>query len=266
MKIFGEELEFTWDMIRTIPRVYHYTSQGEQIQVHCKPNLEQLYKLFTPLVKVERYKREHDTTAYGKERPAFTLEEWTPPPLKDMFKGALEFQNNKPTVTIHNKFHTEWHYRKPVIFFSEEFVLKLVEILSPHYNIVYIRPTPGLKGFTYDGQGIHPNNDLKILSERYPEVFTIQKLLEIQPDLDYNTAQFILLASSEKHLAVAGGNACVSAYFGGDLLIYNCPDCDSKDRGVWDTDSWLSLLGGSKVYGYKSYDSIIDHITSNWLD
>lgn len=266
MRVLKEHMEFTWDMIRALPKLYHYLESGEDVEVHCKSNLEQLYKIFTPNVKVTNDPPSQAGGSYSYTPPFFVDDNWTPPPLKDMFKGKVEFTDKRPVVTIHNKYTNEWNFTSPVIFLSLEILDELFKLLTPHYNVVYIRPTYNLNGYTLDGQRIHDLGEFELIQEKYPEIVTIQNTLEKNPSLDYNQAQFALLASSDKHIAVAGGNACVSAYFGGEVLIFNCPDCPSHDRGIWKTGSWLELLSKAKIYGYQSYTHILEHVKTNWVD
>lgn len=266
MRLLTEHMEFTWDMIRTLPKLYYYLNQGEEVEVHCKANLEELYRLFTPHVTVQGHPAIQAPGTYSHTPPSFVEESWTPPPLKDMFKDKLKFENNKPIVTIHNKYTNEWNFRRPVIYLSLEFLDEVFKVLTPHFNVVYIRPSLYMNGYSFDGQAIHELGELEMIKEKYPAVLTIQDIMQVRKDLDYNKAQFTLLASSDKHIAVAGGNACISAYFGGELLIYNCPDCPSHNRRIWDTGSWLELLGNSKIVGYQNYDSILEHINTNWVN
>ena len=58
------------------------------------------------------------------------------------------------------------------------------------------------------------------------------------PDISYNTLQFMIEASSERHITVSGGNACIASYFGGDVMIFYSPQGIGAGRGIWKSDSW----------------------------
>lgn len=266
MRLLTEHMEFTWDMVRTLPNLYYYLSQGEEVEVHCKPNLSALYKIFTPYVKERGHRPIHAPGSYSDDPPYFAEKNWTPPPLKEMFKDTLSFADSRPIVTINNKYTTEWGFSSPVIYLDVDILDKLFTLLKPFYNIVYIRPAGPLKGYQVDHQRILELKDFELIKEKHPEVITIQDVVKNNPQLDFNSLQFALLAPSDKHIAVAGGNACVSAYFGGDLVIFNCDSCPSHNRKIWNSNSWLRLLGGSNVIGYSSYDDILDYVKENWLD
>ena len=74
----------------------------------------------------------------------------------------------------------------------------------------------------------------------------------------------MVLANSNHHITPAG-DAVVPSYFGGDVVIYNCPNCTSSTRGVWKTGSWMEKLSGSKIYGYNNYDDLLNNIKEMWI-
>lgn len=267
MRLLTEHMEFTWDMIRTLPQLNYYLSKGEEVEVHCKRNLISLYKLFTPHVVEKSHPQKQAKGTYSDHPPYFAKENWLPPPLKERFKDFLEFDNGKPVITVNNKYTPEWASPVPLIFLDTEFLDNLFTLLKPHYNIVYIRPSNKLKGYQLDGhQALLELGDFELIEKKHPEVITIQDMLINNPDTDFNTVQFALLASSDRHIAVAGGNACVSAYFGGELIIYNCPTCPSHNRRIWETGSWLEMLSNSSITGYKSYSDILTYVKAKWLN
>ena len=62
---------------------------------------------------------------------------------------------------------------------------------------------------------------------------------------------------------MSGGNACLSAYFGGELLIFDNPK--GSPRGVWETGSWLSQVNDSKVTGFQNRDNLVKFVSDNWI-
>ena len=105
--------------------------------------------------------------------------------------------------------------------------------------------------------------DTKLIKEKHPEVLWIGDLKE-KYKIPYNELQFKILSNSDKHLS-SSGDAVIPAYFGGDLVIYNCPNCNSKDRGVWGSGSWLGELSGCEIFGFNKYDEIINKTKLLWL-
>jgi len=201
---------------------------------------------------------------YNHIPPSFTKENWTPPPLNEFYKND-RFVYEKPIVTIHNKITLEWGGIGIFNYFTADALEKIIEDLKDYYTIVYIRPPVEEKySFKHDpAQRLVEINDEEII--RRHNVIYINDLLDENKDLTYNQLQFMLLANSDKHISSAG-EAVIPSYFGGETVIYTCPDCRAVDRGVWKTDSWLKELSGSKIVGYNDYEDINKHITNEWIN
>lgn len=202
-------------------------------------------------------------TCYQHNPPNFTLDSWLPPPIKEHYKNN-RFIFDKPIVTIHNKTTLEWAGSGIFNYFNSEGLEKIILSLKEDYTIVYIRPpVNNIKTFVGDpGQITIDIKDEKII--RKHNVIFLNDLLETNKDLTYNELQFMILANSDKHIASAG-EAVIPAYFGGETLIYNCPNCKSHNRGVWKSGSWMEMLSGSKITGFNDYDNIKKHIEKNWI-
>jgi hypothetical protein len=69
-------------------------------------------------------------------------------------------------------------------------------------------------------------------------------------------------AASDKHISASGGNACLSAYFKGDLIIYDTiNEVPGRSlRGIWQTNSWLELLSGSNITTANNYKQLLNII------
>lgn len=262
MHIIKEFKEFTWDMIRGLPKAYYYHTKGEKVRVLCKPGLRELYYFADEVIEEGRFEPYNDSLSYNKEAPQYALNEWTPPPLKDHFGGKINF--NKPVVVVQNKYALEWS-QGVYNFFPLEVLDELFVHLKENYDIVYIRPTGKSKDYYNDENEIKEFKDYEFIKEKHPEVYTIEDLLNTYPNISYNTLQFMIEASSDKHITVSGGNACVAAYFGGDVVIFDSPHGAGAGRGIWKTDSWLKHLGGANIYGVNDYVTLVDKITKLWI-
>ena len=259
--IIQELNEFTWDMVRALPRVQAQLDKGESVTVECKPGLETLYKQFTnSVIVVDRFEELNDTSTYNHSRPPFTLADWSPPNLKDRWKDYLKY--DKPVIVIQNKYTKEWG-GGPHNYFPIEFLDALFNKFKQTHQIIYIRPIPNLKDYFVDDNEMVPFLDYELIEEKHPEVITIQEVLASHPELDYNSAQFAIHATSNKHISTSGGNACISAYFGGDLFIYD-RYCPGGLRGIWQTNSWLKDISGSKVYGYSNLEELYHKLINNY--
>jgi hypothetical protein len=263
MIIVKEFNEFTWDMVRTFPRVNFFLETGKNVQVVCKKNLESLYQELTPnVISEDRFNPYNDNSTYNHNRPPFTLENWLPPNLKDKWKNYLIY--DKPTIVVQNIYTLEWT-KGPFNYFSVEFLDEFFETFKYKYQILYIRPESNRKDYYTDENKILSFGDYDLIKNNHPEVITIKDVMEKHSELNFNTAQFAMHATSNKHISPSGGNACLSAYFGGDLFIFDTYNGMGPLRGIWKTDSWLKDLGGSKIYGYSQYEELFNKIKEKWL-
>ena len=141
---------------------------------------------------------------------------------------------------------------------------KFFEEFKNEYQILYIRPDSSRKDYYTDDNKILSFSDYDLIKNKHPEVITIKDVMETYPELNFNTAQFAIHSTSNKHISPSGGNACLSAYFGGDLLIFDTYNGMGELRGIWKTDSWLNALSGSKIYGFSKYDNLINKAKELW--
>ena len=292
MKYIKESTEFGLDMVRGLPRVWHAVQNNIEHQVHVKPGLKDLYGLFTDNVVVKSdFVVNHPTSLFQFERPDWTLNEWTPPPLKEMFKDKVSF--DKPTIVINNKWDGDlgpkdtnrFLNRYPDIdlsmgamiqrddgftsfnHYSMEFIDKLVKEYSDRYKIIYISPIFGDNYFK-DNNRIISVDDYGYIEKNYPEIYTIKEHMK-RKNISYNIAQFELEASSDKHLSVMGGNCKISSYFGGDVIIhmgagYKYGEIAKGKRGIFKTGSWLRHLSGANIIQFNTYKDIFNYIGENW--
>lgn len=263
MNLIQEYNEFTWDMVRGLPKAYNLYLKDISFQIHCKPGLKTIYSPFcNEVFEYEKFNGVNDNSTYNHIRPDFTYKEWAPPPLKELYKQ--KYESDKPTIVIQNKYTVEWG-QGIYNYFSLEVLDILFSLLKGTYNIVYIRPEGNSKGYFKDENVIEEFQDYEFINEKHPDITLFRDLLDKNPNIDYNTLQFMVEASSERHITTSGGNACVAAYFGGDVIIYDSPQGAGAGRGIWKTDSWLKLLGGANIYGVNDYVTLIDKVTKLWI-
>lgn len=262
MKTIQELNEFTWDMVRTLPIVYYLHKNNIDYKVICKRNLSNIYNKFNGQVfETDSFNPINPLDTYTHKSPLFTKLNWCPPPLKEMYSNILNFE--KPVIVIQNKYSIEWG-QGAFNYLSIDFLDKIITEYKEKYTIIYVRPSTNEKSYYYDNNPILEFKDYDFLEKNHPDVITIKKLQNLNPQMDYNSLQFSIHASSEKHISVSGGNACVAAYFGGDLIIFDSPEGEGANRGIWKTDSWLKLLGNSNIYGFNNYDDIISFCKKKW--
>jgi len=254
MKLVQEFNEFTWDMVRSLPFCYYYHFNKIDYQLEHKLNLSSLYYFVKNKKEINKFndKNPHDTYCY--EGPPFIRKNWLPPPIKKDFQGVLNFQ--KPTLIVNNKYTKEWG-RPPKNFLSIQILDYIFSQYKNKYQILYIRPlNTNSKDYYVDENEILKFNDYELIKNKHPEVITIYDVLNNHADLSFNTAQFAMHATSSKHISVSGGNACLSAYFSGDLIIYDAGHKSNKSRPIWTSNSWLSKLSGSNIIGVHSNEQL----------
>jgi len=156
-----------------------------------------------------------------------------------------------------------FHYSLPMLG-------KLIDLLSDKYQIVYIRPIEHSKGYFTDHNLTFDPGDYDYLEKNYPDVYTIKHFMDNNQHVNFTISQFILESTSSKHLTTLGGNCKISAYFGGDVLIYQnriWKEGHGKgNRGIFNTDSWLKLLSNANIVSLTTYESILEYIKNKWLE
>lgn len=299
MKI-KETTEFGLDMIRGLPKAYYCAQHNIPHKCIVKKGLGDMYKLVTheQVEEITNFCPDNPNSIYRYKGPEWIKKEWSPPPLKQWYKDTLKF--DKPVVVINNKCTAEWELKKAIAavekfpdikvdmdqiyrlentesgpnvsvnHYSLPMLAKLIELLSDKFKILYVSPL--LKHETYfeDSNPSILFNDFDFIEKNYPQVYTIRQFLS-ETDLtnNFNIAQFMFEASSEKHLTVIGGNSKVSSYFEGDVIIYRWEGwrkCHPKgNRDIFKTGSWLKHLSGANIIGLDTYDDILTYIKNNWL-
>jgi hypothetical protein len=84
------------------------------------------------------------------------------------------------------------------------------------HTIIYIRPTYKERGIAYDGHGLYDWWDYDILRKCFGNrIIIFNDLLEQNPDLDFNTLQFMVHANCNKFISAFGGNSAMCSIFGG---------------------------------------------------
>lgn len=267
MLIVEEFSEYTWDMIRGLPKAYHEKLTSGMVEVHCKPTLGGLYYFADKVVEIKRKLTLNDIASYDKEGPAWIRENWTPPPMKEYYAEkskavfkALNLKFDKPTIAIQNKYTTEW-WRPPANFIPVDVLNELVALLKQKYIIIYFRPRGGRDDYFVDGNVINRLDDYISLKENHEK----DVIFADDYGYDYNTLQFCLEATADKHIAVHGGGACTASYFGGETLILNKFHPSGKLLGIFTTDSWLRKLSGAQITSVESDAALLAHVKDNWM-
>ena len=256
--IIKEFNEFTWDMVRALPKANYLKENDIPFKIICKPNLSHLYDSYTDDIE-ERdiFQDINPKSTYSHTRPDFTTKEWIPPSLKKKWSGYLSF--DKPTIVIQNKFAMEWN-EGVFNYFSIEFLNILFNRFKNDYQFIYIRPDGGSKNYYKDKNRILEFKDYEFINNNHSDVITIKDLMQENSSLTFNHLQFAIHSTSNIHITTSGGTACIASYFGGDVFIFDSPNGYGAGRGIWKTDSWLKLLSGASIHGFNDYHSLYEKL------
>jgi hypothetical protein len=259
MNAVKEFNEFCWDMVRALPICYYYHDLGIDYYLEHKPNLSSVYYFVKNKKEVTQFNEINLDETYAHSRPNFTKKNWNPPPIKKDFQGILQF--DKPALVINNKYAREWR-QNPSNFIDVNSLDYIFSNFKQKYQILYIRPALNTANYFMDQNEILKFNDYEFIADKHPQIITIYDLLDKHPNLDFNTLQFAMHAASDKHISASGGNACLSAYFKGDLIIYDTiNEVPGRSlRGIWQTNSWLELLSGSNITTANNYKQLLNII------
>ena len=194
--------------------------------------------------------------------------DWTPPPLKEHYSEISPIESKKPILIVNNKYSPEWGGRF-YNYLSCDFLDKFFSAFENEFDIYYIRYEGGC--WSNSGHGYYDDvpsdldfGDYKLINQKYPKITTIFDVID-KYGWGFNEAQCMIMSKSNHHISVAGGNAVLSSYFGGDVFIYNHHNCPSTHRGIWHNDSWLKELSGSNIIGTQNYDKLLEMCKKKWL-
>jgi len=223
--------EFGFILMYYLPKAFALHQQGKLHKTSSRLGTDSLFFFSSEHVELDK----HDDSlfpeqfaCYSHNRPAFTSNTWTPPNLNEFYKND-EFKFDKPILTIHNKNSMEWQ-RGIFNYFDADALRNLLSEFSEDFQIIYIKPFYNGANITKDGlQKTVEIGDAYVLNE-FSNVITIEELYKSGSYSSYNELQFKILANSDHHIAPAG-DCVIPAYFSGDVLIYNHPNCNSTNRG-----------------------------------
>lgn len=151
--------------------------------------------------------------------PYLDIAKWIAPPYKSIYRNDT-FRWPKQLCIICNKYTVEpsVRFRRAVNFIPIPVLLKLLELLTPHYQVVYVRPRP--EDIVGDHQAIRDLGEFEIIGARFPEVLTIQQIHASHSHLSFNELQLRLFANCERFVSVLGGSSFLASYFGGTNIVY----------------------------------------------
>jgi hypothetical protein len=261
-RYFGE---FAFELLAVIPYAYWLHQNGRLEFTQSSLDTRSLY-YFSPAheelsparsyVPVSEYPSAHQSRwrfdPHGFPRHLDTSK-WVPPPYKAIYRND-RFVWGKPLCIISNKYTSEPSaLRLPVNFLTLDTLTRLFDLLTPHYQVIYVRPRD--EDIVADHQHARDLGDFRLIESRHPEVITIQRLHADNPDLSYNDLQLRLFANCDRFISVLGGSAFLASYFGGTNIVYA--------RRGWEVacnayDNWFDQFSGARVIATGSRRTLIE--------
>jgi len=219
----------------------------------------------------------------NKWDPYDQYQTWTPPRYKRYYSSNNPLQSitsaSRPVILINNKSTIEWgdraYNRLPI-----QFLKTIVRKFGPEFDIWYIRHSDDNinNGFfdpayrdpygsaAMEGNETENYDDDFLLNSKLKTIKSIYQLIEESGIDNYNLVQLYMHAKAKYILTVAGGNACLSSYFGEDVVIYSSRYAKSANRHIWLTGTWLDELEQTnKVSGYLTNSKCLEHMQHRWV-
>ena len=259
--------EFGYELLSAVPYAYNLFLKGElgetvsgfdtkclyffnpnHIENNCKrswDNMDKLWKTKFPNINIHR--------------PQLDWSLFSSPPFKEFYKDkSIKF--DKETIVIFNRYNEEWG-EPPINYLDLKTLDTLFSMLSDKYQVVYINLNKGEKYF--DGAKPMELNDGEVL-KKYPKVYSLYDVMGEYPDLSINEIQLRLFANCSKYISSNGGQLILSAYFGGENVIFS-KKCKELSPEVNSFYKWYHKLGGGVFQHVDSYSNLIELVRQKWV-
>jgi hypothetical protein len=256
--IVSSTSELTWILMKHVPRAYSAHLDGSLESTKCWKGSKPFFFFSKNHVEV------NSGVTYGDKGDIYD-DNWelkgVAPDYKSYYSPTSPFTFDKPVMVVNNKFIIEWG-QPPVNFLNIDALRGICETFKDVYDIVYIRSNTNERGYWNDAQPSKPFNDYEVLRNEYGNDITFMNdMFTDFTNLDYNTLQIYIHSLAVKFISVAGGNAVISSYFGGENIIYrNGNNARTNGRKVWHSNSKLSTLSNAKIIGVQSNDELTNEL------
>ena len=259
--------EFGYELLSAVPYAYNLYLKGELGETISGFDTKCLY-FFSPKHIENNCNRSWDNMGKLWEtkfpnitihRPQLDWELFSPPPFKEFYKDkSIKF--DKETIVIFNRYNKEWG-EPPINYLDLKTLDTLFNMLSNKYQVVYINLNKGEKYF--DGAKPMELNDGEVL-KKHPKVYSLYDVMDKYPDLSINEIQLRLFANCSKYISSNGGQLILSAYFGGENIIFS-KKCRELNPEVNSFYKWYHKLGGGVFQHVDSYSNLIELVRQKWV-
>lgn len=244
---FGFELDFA------IPFAYALYKNNKLNSITCYEGMYHVYSAIFDqniIFKVPDGKRtECNKVTFKWKNMVTKCEElhqrpntWLAPNFCGKFKNKLlklpaQLMNKKDYLIIFNIYNMEWG-REPVNYIPNDIMNSMYDRLSKNYNVVIIHPQRIRKGFTRDNSEMFKGFD-------YGDRTTMDVILDLNPDMNYNLVQMILCDRSHHFISIQGGTSRIASLFGGVNLVLHV---EGKELKYNEYESKLSNLSPVDIH------------------
>jgi hypothetical protein len=251
--------ELTWILMQHVPKAYALHLSGQLTETRC-------WNGSRPFFYFSKNHNELSSKVTYLDSANIYEPTWkcpgVPPNYKEFFKNYITTDFALPPMIINNKFIEEWN-KPPVNYIDVPVLEKLIDILQNKYTIIYIRAHTNESGYFNDNQPSHAFRDYDMIRATFPNVVCFNDVLTKSTN-SYNELQLMMHSICDKFISIAGGNAVISSYFGGENLIYRSTVARSDGRKIWHSDSHLEQLSGCKIFGYNDPEELINK-AKEWI-
>jgi hypothetical protein len=227
-RYFGE---FAFELLAVIPYTYWLYCTGQLRFTQACTDTRCLYYFSPAHEEFQRHRSYVPVTDYPSASTSrlrwdvyafpqhLDTAKWIAPPYKSTYTNDT-FRWPKELCIVWNKYTAEpsVRFRRAVNYLPVPVLLRLLELLTPRYQVVYVRPRAD--DIVGDHQAIRDLGEFNIIRAHFPDVLTIQQIHAAHPQLSFNELQLRLYANCERFVSVLGGSSFLASYFGGTNIVY----------------------------------------------
>jgi glycosyltransferase involved in cell wall biosynthesis len=261
--------EFGYELISVLPYAYNLFLKGELQETISGIDTSCLYFFSPKHTEVDKQRSWGNMTQlWNIDFPNIKIHnselDWSkfsPPPLKDHFKEkSIRFE--KETIVIFNRYNYEWG-KPPINYLNLETLSKLFDMLQDDYQVVYINIKGNPKYYDKGVDALNLGDDE--LLKKYPKIITMNHLKDEFPELTYNEIQCRVFANCEKYISSNGGQLILSAYFGGENIIFSKKSRE-HDPEVNSFYRWYHKFGGGIFNHVKEEGKLLKLVREKWVE
>lgn len=268
ISLFSGLPEFGYELLSVLPFAYHLHTKGLLKDTSSGFDTSPFYYFSPNHTEIDGARSFENVKALKEAKfPNIDIHQseldWScfvPPPLKKQYADkAIRF--SKETVVVFNRRNAEWG-GDPVNFIGHETVKSIIKLLSGKYQIVYVDTSDFDSRYEDHAPFIREEIQEKIGGA---DIVTLRDLQKEYPHLSINELQLRVYAGASKFISSNGGLGILSAYFGGENIIFS-KMCHELDPDVNSFYSWYYRIGGSSIHVVSTEENLLSLVKQKWHD